>query len=116
MGGSGFVSDQSELVISAMNYSVDPAATPGTFFVLQRGSSITLLNHGTDTAEEKGILATTAIVAASLNSNVVTQNTYQSNGSATLAALSVIQRTVSINPFIGGVTTDATSFVLTSLS
>jgi hypothetical protein len=116
MGGSGFVSDQSELVISAMNYAVDPTATPGTFFVLQRGSSITLSNHGTDIAEEKGILAATAIVAASLNSNVVTQNTYQSNGSATLAALSVIQRTVSINPFIGGVTTDSTSFVLTSLS
>ena len=115
-GGTGFVSEQSELVVSAMDYTVDPASTPGTFFVIQRGSSITLSNHGTDAAEENGILATTAIVAASLNSNVVTQNTYQSNGSAAMAALSVMQRTVSINPFIGGVTTDSTSFVLTSLS
>lgn len=115
-GSTGFVTDQSSLVVSGMNYTVDATATPGAFFVVSRGSSITLENHGADSVEESNITGTTVIVAASLNSNVTTANTYQSNGSATLSIISALQRTVTVNPFLGGVTADASSTTSTSLS
>jgi hypothetical protein len=115
-GSTGFIADQSEMVVSGMDYVVDAAATPGVFFVVERGSSLTLENHGPDTVEESNVVAATVIAAASLNSNITVATTYQSNGSATLSIISALQRTVSINPFLGGVTADASSIVSTSLS
>jgi hypothetical protein len=115
-GCTGFVSEQSNLIVSGLNYHVDVASTPGPFFVIQRGSSLTLQNHGANTDEETNVVASVVIVAAALNSNVTTANTYQSNGSATLSIISALQRTVSINPFLGGVTADASSTISTSLS
>ena len=115
-GGTGFVADQSSIVVSGMNYSVDAGMTPGAFFVIERNSSLFLENHGPDTVEESNISAGTVIVAAALNSNVTVAKTYQSNGSATLSIISALQRTVSVNPFIGGVIADASSTTSTSLS
>lgn len=115
-GSTGFVADQSEIVSSGTDLGIDIGAVPGVFYVLQRNSSLTLQQHGTDSTQESNIVATTDIVAASLNSNVVCQNSFQSNGSAALTVISALQRTVSINPFLGGVTTDSSSTVSTSLS
>jgi len=115
-GNVGFVCEQSEMVISGMNYVVDAGATPGIFFVAQRSSSLTLENHGLDTVEENGVQASTVIASASLNSSITATNTYQSNGSATLSIISALQRTVSVNPFAGGVTADSSSTISTSLS
>ena len=115
-GGTGFVADQSEMVVSGMDYVVDVGAIPGAFFVVERSSSLTLENHGADTIEESNVTASTVIVSASLNSNVSTATSYQTNGSATLSILSALQRTVSVNPFIGGVVADSSSTISTSLS
>jgi hypothetical protein len=115
-GCTGFVCEQSEMVVSGMNYVVDTNAVPGIFFVVQRSSSLFLENHGVDTTQETNIGATTVIVAASLNSNITTAKTYQSNGSAILSIISALQRTVSENPFIGGVVADASSVVSNNLS
>lgn len=115
-GNVGLVADQSEIVVSGTDYAVDTGVTPGTFFVVERGSSLTLENHGTDTVQESNVAATTVIAAASLNSNITTAKSYQSNGAATLSTISALQRTVSVNPFLGGVIADSSSTVSTSLS
>ncbi len=115
-GGTGMVLAQSEMVVSGLNYVVDGGASPGVFFAVENNSSLTLENHGAGTVEESNISATTVIVAAELNSNVVVNNSYQSNGSATLASISVLQRGVLTNPFLGGVMADSSSFISTNLS
>lgn len=115
-GNVGFVADQSELVISGDIYVVDQAIVPGPFYVVERGSSLFMEDHGATTLEETNVVAATVIVSASLNSNVTTDKTYQSSGAANLTVVSALQRTVSINPFLGGVQTDSSSVVSTSLS
>ncbi len=115
-GGTGQVLSQSEMVVSGNNIAVEIGANPGVFYVADRGSNITLENHGTDTQSESNISATTVIATGSLNSSISTLGTYQSNGSASLTSNSVFQRTVSVNPFLGGVTLDASSSTTSNLS
>ncbi|VVB51243.1 Uncharacterised protein [uncultured archaeon] len=115
-GGTGFVMEQSEMVVSGMTLVTDVAATPGVFFVAQRSSSLFFENHGIDSTQETNILATTVVASATLNSNITTDKSYQSNGAAQLTIISALQRTVSTNPFLGGVMTDTSSTVSTSLS
>ena len=115
-GNTGMVVDQSELVDSSGTYVVDFGASPGPFFVAERNASVTLQNHNTTAIDETNITASTVIVQANLNSNIACENSYQSNGAATLTAISVLERGVQVNPFLGGVTLDSSSFVSTSLS
>jgi hypothetical protein len=114
--GTVHVLVQSELIASTNNLAVTVGASAGTFYVANRGSSITLQNHGIDAISESNILLTTVITTASLNSNISCLGSFQSNGAASLTSNSVFQRTVSVNPFLGGVTLDASSSTTSNLS
>jgi hypothetical protein len=55
------------------------------------------------------------VAEVQLNSSVVVDPSFQTNGMADLAANSVLSRQVTVNPFAGGVTVDASSTTVTSL-
>jgi hypothetical protein len=113
---TGHVLSQSNLTVSAHALIVPVGVTPqSAFFVATRGSTMTLQQHGTGTLDETNISATTVVAAAQLNSSIAVNSTFQSAGSASITANSVILQTVSINPFLGGVTVDASSSVVTQV-
>jgi len=114
--GTGMILSQSELTASAVNLAVDIGANPGSFFVAERQSGLTLQTHGANTLEENNIQNSTVIAQSSLNSSITVSNDFQSSGQANLTSNSVLQRTVKINPFLGGVIADASSSVVTSLT
>jgi hypothetical protein len=55
------------------------------------------------------------VAQAQLNSSIVVDQTFQSSGSLLLQQNSVLSRTVTLNPFLGGVVTDASSTISTAL-
>lgn len=115
-GGTGHVMVQSEMVVSGNNLVVRVNTNPGIFYVANRSSSLTLENHGTDTVSENNLVASTGIASASLNSSISCLGSFQSAGSASLTSNSVFQRTVSINPLLGGVTLDSSSSQTSNLN
>jgi hypothetical protein len=114
-GGTGFVMSSSELTVSGTTLGVVAGADSGAFFTGERQSTINLSNHGTSTLQETNIIATTVVAEVQLNSSVVVDPSFQTNGMADLAANSVLSRQVTVNPFAGGVTVDASSTTVTSL-
>jgi len=115
-GGSGIVISSSELTASGVDLAVDTGATPGVFFIGERNSTVNLQNHATDTVSEVNILAATPVAQADFNSSIVVTSDFQTNGSAVLSANSTLARTVTVNPFLGGVTADSSSNIVTLLS
>ena len=113
MGGTGFVLSQSELTVSGALLAVAIGAIPGTFFTAERSSCVNLSQH--QASQETGVLPTTVIAYAQLNSSIVADSTFQSAGEAVLTANSILARSVSIDPFLGGVNADSTSAVVTQI-
>jgi len=111
--GTGFILSQSELDASSVTLSVTTGATPGAFYVAERGSSLSLGNHSA--AQEINVAANTLIAEAELNSSIVADSTFTSQGCAAISQNSVLSRPVNSTPFSGGITQDASSNVTTSL-
>jgi hypothetical protein len=111
--GNGFILSQSTMESSQLVLSVSPNTSPTSFYVIERGSSLSLTGH-LPTAES-GVLTTTLVAQAQLNSSIVVDQTFQSSGSLLLQQNSVLSRTVTLNPFLGGVVTDASSTISTAL-
>jgi hypothetical protein len=112
-GSTGFILSASDLTVSDAALAVAASTTPGTFFVAELGSSITF--QESSQANETNVSSSTLIAEAELNSSIVCVAGFSSGGSASLSTNSVLQKTVDTNPFVGGVTTDASSNVTTSL-
>lgn len=115
-GGTGMVSSSSEITASNMNLLVDANATPGSFFVGERNSTINLQTHSIGSLEETNILNGTVVAQMEFNSSVIVASDFQTNGCAVLSANSTLARTVTTNPFVGGVTADSSSNIVTLLS
>lgn len=115
-GGVGHVCVQSNLTSSDHALEVAAgAANPGAFYVGTRNSTLNLSNHGTGTIDETNIVAATVIADAELNSSIAVTGDFQSAGMAVLKANSTLSRTVTIDPFEGGVSADSSSSVVTNL-
>lgn len=112
-GCTGVVLSQSDLTASGVQLTVDAGAAPGVFYVAEMGSSITLASHAA--SEETNVSAGTVVASAQLNSSIVCGSDFSTGGCAALTANSVLSRTVAVEPFIGGLTTDASSSTTTSL-
>ena len=111
--GNGFVLSQSELTVSGVTLAVPVGVTPGSFFTAERGSCINLSLHAK--TQETNIAPSTVVAYAQLNSNIVADGSFQTNGEAVLTANSVLSRSVTIDPFLGGITQDSTSSVVTQI-
>jgi hypothetical protein len=111
---------QSELTSSNTVFALDvvegQVVTTSPFFVAERQSTVNLQTHSTSTLQEINIQPTTVIAEAQLNSSIVVTSDFQTAGMAVLQANSVLMRQVTISPFIGGVTTDGSSSVVTTLA
>jgi hypothetical protein len=97
---------------------------PGVFYAASRNTTLNLSSHGTDAEDEANIriplspvafLPTVVVATASLNSSISVTSDFQTNGSAVLSANSVLSQTAVTNPFLGGVTADASSSVVTQV-
>jgi hypothetical protein len=113
-GGNGFVLSQSELTASGVTLAVAAGASPGSFFTAERSSCVNLSQHQIS-SQEAGILPTTVVAYAQLNSSIVVDKTFQTAGEAVLTANSILARSVNIDPFLGGINADSTSAVVTQL-
>lgn len=115
--GVGHVCTQSNLTSSA-HALVIAGINTGSFYVGTRNSTLNLQKHGIGTLEEAGFpnsppFPPTAEV--SLNSSISVTGDFQTVGTATLSANSTLSRTVVVDPFIGGVTADSSSNIVTQL-
>lgn len=112
--GVGHICVQSNFTSSNVNLTASGTA-PGVFYTGTRNSVMNLQQHSASTLQESGIVGTTVVATAQLNSSIVTAQNFQTNGTAILAANSVLARTVSITPFLGGVIQDSSSSVVTTV-
>ncbi len=113
-GGTGMILSASAMEASDTQLTVAAGATPGIFFVAERGSSLTLQTHSP--LLETNVTAQTVIAEAQLNSSITVAKDFSSLGSAILEANSVLSRTVVVSPFAGGVSADTSSSVNSSLN
>jgi hypothetical protein len=111
--GVGMVLSGSQLLVSGMSFTVDPSSTPGVFFTVERNSSLTLQTH--NLTQETNITASTVIAQASINSSIECESDFTTAGSAVLQMISVLERTVNVTPFVGGVTQDSSCLVTTAV-
>ncbi len=115
-GGVGMVASSSEITASSVNLTAVSGAASGAFYTAERSATVNLQKHATDTVSEINIGSSTVVALAEFNSSIVVTSDFQTNGSATLSANSILARSVSTNPFLGGVTADTTSNVVTVLT
>jgi hypothetical protein len=115
--GTGHVLSQCNFTASNHSLVVPAGVVPqSAFFVGTRNSTMTLQQHGTGTLNETNIGPTTVVVTAQLNSSIAVNSTFQTAGNAVLSANSVLLRTVTVNPFLGGVVlSDVSSSVVTQV-
>lgn len=114
-GGNGIIVSGSQLTVSHPLLIVEPGTTPGPFFVAERQSNMTLQTHGTSNVEETNVASSTVIADAEISSSIVCNADWQSVGSASIKVNSALSRTVTINPFLGGIITDPSSSVVTNV-
>lgn len=105
----------SEISSTSTNLAVDGGATPGPFYVVERGSALTLQTHSISGTEETNIVAATVVAQSELNSSVEVSSDFQTNGNCVLEANSILAYTVTTNSFLGGIVADATSNTVTQL-
>jgi hypothetical protein len=132
--GTGHVSVQSNVTSSDHNLFVDGfngtavptnPPQPGTFYAISRSSTLTLTDHEiADVTDEADIHVPAnpipfqlpyVVASAQLNSSISVTPSFQTNGSAVLQANSVLSVTPVVNPFLGGVTADSSSSVVTQV-
>jgi hypothetical protein len=111
--GTGFILEDSSLTVSKTKFAVG-SGTINSFFVCDRTSNLTLDHHSAD--DETGLTAATPVVYAKLNSTVVCTKDFSSLGKASLISNSVLTRTPKVTPFVGGVSIDSSSMVMTDIS
>jgi hypothetical protein len=123
-GAVGQVAVQSNVTASnVVMIAGGPTFTPGAFFAGSRGSTLNFQTHTTSLSNENSATTPTptpfpptAVVAeAQLNSSISVTSDFQTNGSAVLQANSVLSQTAVQTPFLGGVTADASSSVVTQV-
>lgn len=112
-GGTGMVASSSEITVSNVSLAVDVSTSPGSFFVGERNSTLNLQTHAV--GAETNVVSATVVAQVEFNSSIVVTSDFQTSGSALLSANSVLSRTVTINPFNGGVVVDTSSNVVTQL-
>ncbi len=112
-GSTGIVATGSELTISAPQLTVVAGATPGPFFVAERQSNMTIQTHGV--LNETNVAGSTVIAEAEISSSIVCNSDWQSSGSAVISVNSALSRTVLVSPFLGGITVDTSSSVVTNV-
>jgi hypothetical protein len=111
--GNGMILANSDLLVSGVSFTVAQGGVPGNFFTAERSSSLTLQTHSL--SMDTNVLGTTSIAAASVSSSIICAIDFTTAGTASLKMLSALSRTVSINPFVGGVSADTSSVVQTSV-
>jgi hypothetical protein len=115
---AGQVAVQTNVTISNVSLTASGPSSPpvpGAFFTGTRQSTLNFQLHLP--ANETGFGGSPAPVTAEvqLNSSIAVTTTFQSNGAAILQANSVLSQTTSLIPFLGGVTTDASSSIVTQV-
>lgn len=110
--GVGFI--LSDASLTASDVKLTASGSVSSFYVCERTSNLTLSKHVPE--DDTNITGTSTVVLAKLNSTVVCTKDFTSTGKANLISNSVLTRTVDSTPFAGGVSTDASSQVLTDVS
>jgi hypothetical protein len=107
--------------LAAVSSTVPPGVpVPGVYYVGSRNSTLFLSAHAAGSASQTDepwqTPQTTIVVAeAQLNSSIAVSVNFQTNGAAVLQANSVLSQTAAQSPFLGGVTADASSSVVTQV-
>ena len=117
--GTGIVAVQTN--VTASNVTLNAGGTlhqPGAFYTVSRNSTLNLQAH--QPSSETNVAASQVVAVAQLNSSISVTPDFQSGGTAVLQANSVLSKTVSVTPFLGtpppgGVTVDASSFIVTQV-
>jgi len=140
--GTGHVAVQSNVTSSNHNLFVDGyngTATPsyppqpGVFYTMSRAATLNLSNHTIALTNEADIHVPTnpqpfpvppftppytqtfVVASAQLNSSISVTSNFQTYGAAVLQANSVLSQTAILTPFLGGVTADSSSSVVTQV-
>jgi hypothetical protein len=108
-GGTGMVLSGSNL--SSVNTSLTATAGSGPFYIAERNSGVTLREHTIQ--DETGVTESTTIVLAKINSSVSCSTDFSTRGKAVVTMNSILTRPVSNRPFLGEVSVDSTSSVIT---
>ncbi len=112
--GTGIVAVQTN--VTASNVNLNAGGTlhqPGAFYIVSRNGTLNLQAHLP--SNETNVAAAQVVAEAQLNSSISVTTDFQSGGTAVLQANSVLSRTVSVTPFLGGVTVDASSNIVTQV-
>jgi len=112
-GDTGHVLAGSQMVASGVTLTVDSGTSPGAFYVAERGSSLTLQTH--NTTEENNVTADQLVASATINSDIVCNSDFTSGGAASITVNSSLEQAIAQAPFAGGVTSDASSSVVTNV-
>lgn len=113
---TGIVLVNSDLLVSGDVTLKANSPKMDSFFAATRSSNITLEKHDVqvNNSLEVNITSSIQVVKASLGSTVECNNTWVSNGQAVLNTNSVLSRSIVKNPFLAGITVDASSNVIIS--
>ena len=111
-GGSGHIFSQSNFTSSA-HILIASGTLLGAFYSGTCNSTMNLTQH--IATSDTDIIASTLVANAQLNSNISADATFQSAGYVSLEANSVILRSVSTDPFLGGIVTDSSSSIATQI-
>jgi hypothetical protein len=112
--GTGMILASSDMMVSNVDLAVKSDAKPNVFFVAEINSTIEFQKH--DPSKETGVQAGTVVALAQTSSSLVCESNFSSGGKAMLQMNSSLSRTVALEPYAGGVTSDASSSIVTSLS
>ena len=123
---TGHVCVQTNLVssghsLAAASSTVPPGVpVPGVYYAGSRNSTLNLSAHAAGSASQTDepwqTPQTTIVVAeAQLNTSVSVSPNFQTNGAVVLQANSVLSQTPTLTPFLGGVTADSSSSVVTQV-
>lgn len=107
----GIILANSSLHVSGVTLKVLPGGTPGSFFVAERGSSVTLQDHNAvlEPTREVGVTASHVVALIQTGSTLTCEPTWISNGKCKLQTNSTLVRSVGLSPFRGGLDKDASS-------
>jgi len=112
--GTGIIAVQSNVTVSAVSLNAGGTLhQPGVFYTVSRNGTLNLQTH--QPSSETNVASTQIIAEAQLNSSISVTPNFQSGGAAVLQANSVLSRTVSVTPFLGGVTADPSSNIVTQV-
>ena len=113
---TGLVMNDSSLLVSGSPVLTSTSVKSDAFFVADRTSNITLDKHDvqSNSSLEVGIVSSTLVLRAQMNSTVSCNPTWSTNGRAILATNSVLTNNIAKTPFLGGISVDLSSNVITN--